>query len=355
MFFTVCDHKYSSCNVFKYKPSLSSLSKKQGRANCDEQGQIRNKNSKIGQRIKNIINYIIILFFMNYFEKLEKAIYYIEKNLKSKILLDEIAGEVYLSKYHFHRIFHSIVGETIYDYIRSRRISKASDELLYSNKKIVDIAFEYQFESQEAFTRSFKKIYHTTPARYRKEKVKKLVFGKSEYTLENLTHIISGITKKPVIMEKDEIIIIGMSTKTSLANNRIPTVRKAFFNRKDEIFSDSNPEIIIGVSKKTPNFDSSDFHENTTYIYAVGKKVNKCINIPDGMELITIPRSMYAIFKHKGTFDKFGLSYVYIYGSWLPRSGYKVSDVPDLEWYNDRFLGPYNDDSEIDIYISLKK
>jgi len=292
---------------------------------------------------------------MNYFEKLEKAIYYIEKNLKSKILLDDIAKEVYLSKYHFHRIFHSIVGETIYDYIRSRRISNAADELLYSNKKIVDIALEYQFESQETFTRSFKNIYHTTPARYRKEKVKKLVFGKSEYTKERLTHIISGITKKPIIVEKDEIKIIGMSTQTSLANNRIPKVRKAFFKRKDEILSDPHPEIIIGVSKKALNFNSSDFHENTTYIYAVGKKVDKCINIPEGMELITIPHCTYAIFKHTGKFDKFGLSYVYIYGSWLPRSGYKVSDVPDLEWYDDRFLGPDNDNSEIDIYISLKK
>ncbi len=292
---------------------------------------------------------------MNYFEKLEKAIYYIERNLKSKIFLDDIAGEVYLSKYHFHRIFHSIVGETIYDYIRSRRISNAADELLYSNKKIVDIALEYQFESQETFTRSFKKIYHTTPARYRKEKVKKLVFGKSEYTKERLTHIISGISKKPVIVEKDEIKIIGMSTKTSLANNRIPKVRKAFFNRKDEILNDVHPEIIIGVSKKALNFNSSDFHENTTYIYAVGKKVNKYINIPEGMELITIPRCTYAIFKHTGKFDKFGLSYVHIYGSWFPRSGYKVSDVPDLEWYDDRFLGPDNDNSEIDIYISLKK
>ena len=292
---------------------------------------------------------------MYYFEKLKKAIYYIEKNLKSKILLDEIAGEVYLSKYHFHRIFHSIVGETIYDYIRRRRISKASDELLYSNKKIVDIAFEYQFESQEAFTRSFKKIFHTTPATYRKEKVKKLVFGKSEYTVENLTHMISGITKKPTIVEKDEITIIGMSTKTSLANSRIPNLRKEFFNRKEEILSDSHPEIVIGVSKKAPDFNSSDFHENTTYVYAIGKKVNECINIPEGMELITIPRSTYAIFQHKGTFHKFGLSYVYIYGSWLPRSGYKVSNVPDLEWYDDRFLGPYNDDSEIDIYISLEE
>lgn len=291
---------------------------------------------------------------MNYFEKLEKAILYIENNLRSKILLDDIAEEVYLSKYHFHRIFHSVVGETIFDYVRNRRISRASDELLNSNKKIADIAFDYQFESQEAFTRSFRKVYHTTPAKYRKERLKKVVFRKREYNKERLRHIISGITKEPAIVEKDEIKIVGMTTKTSLANNRIPKLWNAFLKRKDEIPGTTHPEIIIGVAHKAHDFNSSDFHENTTYLYAVGKKIKDTVNIPEGMELMTIPSCKYAIFRHKGKFDKFGLSYIYIYGSWFPKSNYGVSNSPDLEWYDNRFLGADNDNSEIDIYISIK-
>jgi AraC family transcriptional regulator len=291
---------------------------------------------------------------MNYFKQLEKAILYIEKNLKAKIRLDDIAEEIHLSKYHFHRIFHAIVGETVYDYIRNRRITNASDELLNSDKKIVDVSFDYQFESQEAFTRSFKAIYHMTPAKYRKEKLKKMVFRKNEYNKERLHHIISGITKEPIIVEKDEIKIIGMATKTSLINNSIPKLWNAFLKHKDKIQNKTHPEIIIGAGYKANNFNSFDFHENTTFQYVVGKKITDIINIPEGMELIKIPTCKYAVFRHKGKFDKFGLSYVYIYGSWFPKSGYKVSNSPDLEWYDNRFLGADDDNSEIDIYISIE-
>jgi AraC family transcriptional regulator len=45
---------------------------------------------------------------------------------------------------------------------------------------------------------------------------------------------------------------------------------------------------------------------------------------------------------------------VYIYGSWFPKSGYKVSGSPDIEWYDNRFLGPDNENSEVEIYIPIE-
>lgn len=82
--------------------------------------------------------------------------------------MDDIAEQAGFSKFHFHRIFRTAVGMSITEYVRMRRLANASTALLYTNKRILDIAFYYHFESQEAFTRAFKKYYHLPPGQYRR-------------------------------------------------------------------------------------------------------------------------------------------------------------------------------------------
>lgn len=105
---------------------------------------------------------------MKYEFVLNKTIDYIEEHLHETLKIERFAKHVGFSKYHFHRIFKSIVGMSISEYIRMRRLARASAMLLYTNEKIIDIAFQLHFESQEAFTRTFKKYYHLPPAQYRK-------------------------------------------------------------------------------------------------------------------------------------------------------------------------------------------
>ncbi|KAA1245467.1 helix-turn-helix domain-containing protein [Aquimarina sp. RZ0] len=91
--------------------------------------------------------------------RIRNAITYIEKNLKEKLTLTKIARYACYSKYHFIRIFHASTGETVSDYIRKRRISESAIKLVTTNDSILHIALQYQFESQQAYTRSFKSIY----------------------------------------------------------------------------------------------------------------------------------------------------------------------------------------------------
>lgn len=99
---------------------------------------------------------------------IKKIILYVEENLHEPLSLDSIASQSYFSKYHFHRIFQSSIGMTVTEYIRLRRLANASSDLLYTNERILDIAFYYRFESQESFTRAFKEIYKLPPGKYRK-------------------------------------------------------------------------------------------------------------------------------------------------------------------------------------------
>jgi AraC family transcriptional regulator len=105
---------------------------------------------------------------MKYEICIKRSIEYIEKNLDKKIELKELADRVFMSQYHFHRVFHAAVGEPVGEYIRKRRLTEAAKELVNTEQKIVDIALKYQFGSQETFSKAFKKLYGLPPKEFRR-------------------------------------------------------------------------------------------------------------------------------------------------------------------------------------------
>lgn len=122
---------------------------------------------------------------MNHDACIKKSIEYIEDNLDNKIELKELADKAFLSKYHFHRVFHSVVGEPVAEYIRKRRLKEAASELVTTDNKIVNIALKYQFSSQEAFTKAFKRIYGVPPREFRTSKV--MVFDRRSSNVTKLS------------------------------------------------------------------------------------------------------------------------------------------------------------------------
>ncbi|MGE7943893.1 helix-turn-helix domain-containing protein [Lysinibacillus xylanilyticus] len=105
---------------------------------------------------------------MKYEWVIQKTIDWIESHLHEQISANDIDEVTGFSKYHFHRIFQTSVGMSVSEYIRMRRLANAASTLLNTDERIIDIAFYYQFESQETFTRAFKKLYSLPPGQYRK-------------------------------------------------------------------------------------------------------------------------------------------------------------------------------------------
>jgi AraC family transcriptional regulator len=108
---------------------------------------------------------------MNYYERVQKAIDYIESNLENGIDLEKVAAEAYMSSSNFYRLFFALTGFTVKEYIRRRRISRAASYLKESTENILDIALRHSFESNEAFTRAFKRLTGYPPSAFRKSKL----------------------------------------------------------------------------------------------------------------------------------------------------------------------------------------
>ncbi|MFW6287483.1 MAG: effector binding domain-containing protein [bacterium] len=105
---------------------------------------------------------------MNYYERVEKAIDYMENNLEWEVDIEDVAKEAYMSQRNFYRMFFALTGYTVKEYIRNRRFSNAAKEI-QTGKRIIDIAIKYGFSSHEAFTRSFQKTTGILPGSLKKK------------------------------------------------------------------------------------------------------------------------------------------------------------------------------------------
>lgn len=91
---------------------------------------------------------------------------YIEANLYEKLTLKQLGYAADYSPWHSARLFKELTGKTPFDYIRSLRLSKAALTLRDKEYRIIDVAFDFVFDSHEGFTRAFSKEFGISPKKY---------------------------------------------------------------------------------------------------------------------------------------------------------------------------------------------
>ena len=105
---------------------------------------------------------------MNWITGIQRAIDYTEEHLTDEIDYEAAARQAYSSAFHFQRMFGLLVGYTLGDYIRMRRLSLAADELCRTDDKIIDVALKYGYDTPESFSRAFTRFHGITPTEARR-------------------------------------------------------------------------------------------------------------------------------------------------------------------------------------------
>lgn len=138
---------------------------------------------------------------MRAWESVQRSIQYMEGHLTDKIEMEELAAVAYLSPFYFQRLFNRLVGKTVMEYIKLRRLANAADYLIHNREsRIKDAAYRFGFENHETFTRAFKSVYGMTPESYRSNPRQLAHFHKPDLSMtyqivdENMPLIADGIT-----------------------------------------------------------------------------------------------------------------------------------------------------------------
>lgn len=260
----------------------------------------------------------------------------IEENVSYDVNIKSLSESYSLSPWHFQRLFKSIVGSSLGQYTRGRRLSIAANMLLETDVSILDVAYNVGFSTHESFTRSFKEYFNYSPKDFRLQKPKVLINKKPLLSDELLEHITTGINTEPKIVELPEQLVVGMETKIPspfVDRNKIcdyvATFWYSLFEQEKEVKNRiAHTYYALSISA------TGDFTEDEL-TYIAGVPVLQVENIPKGMKVYTIPKQKVAIFEVKTNIDAQTAQKTvdYIYGYWLPTSKYKRGKGADYELF----------------------
>ncbi len=289
------------------------------------------------------------------YKDLKKLIITIEKNLKSNVTLDGLSMEVNISKFHLSRIFTKVAGMSLMAYIRNRKLSASIHELLNTHLKIIDIAQEYGFEFEQTYIRSFVRAFGLSPNRFRK--LKPSVVIQEVLSLDHLREIgANGIAIHPPIVLYPELLLAGVRHKIYQNNDAQFHEGNAkgneFFNTfRKKISNAVNPHVYFGLVENIPGEPDCNF-------YTPSVQVLSGAGIPQGMVCHKLPTQKYAVFKYIGLHHAMHThinnlldTLRYIYGEWLPVSGYAPAVPYHFERIDERITR--QDYCEVEIYVPV--
>ena len=109
--------------------------------------------------------------------QIQKILKSIEANLDEPLDRKKLIEMTYLSSAAFYPLFRNLIGTSVKDYVQRRRLSASCKDLIDSNKSILVIALQYQYESYESYSRAFKRLTGLSPRQYRKTGVLTRPYG----------------------------------------------------------------------------------------------------------------------------------------------------------------------------------
>jgi len=246
--------------------------------------------------------------------------------------LETLAAKTGYSKYHLCRAFQAATSEPLQTYLRRLRLAKGAQSLM-EGQRVLDVAIECGYQSQEAFHRAFYKMFGTTPKSIQKGNHHASLLIKRPWQ-ESL------MPPKPLPMrevELDELRLKGMGG--SFSYDQISQI-ESLWQRFARLVQPSAGT--YGVTMENPD-------QSNTFLYYASIHDDPH-NTQQELQRITVPAQKYKVFRHEGAASSLINAFNYIWGVWLPeQSNLKVEGI-DFEHYPANY-DPNAVDGWVDIYI----
>lgn len=264
----------------------------------------------------------------NYRQRLTQVIDYIYNNLDGDLSVNALADVAIMSPYHFHRIYRGLAKEPVNATIRRLRLQHAAAELIRSSQPIADIAKKVSYGSLEAFSRAFTLQFGEKPRDYRESRqtdgkacvpyIAMLPADNQEYTDMFETEI----------MDFDAIDLVGYKHQGDYMNIG-GVFEKLFIYGGSHGLLNANTRS-IGLYYGDPQSTPIDELQSMACMTA---KMDDVPTEADAPEAMQIPAGKYATLLFKGSYAELEKPYSWLFGQWLPQSGYEAADFPPFEEY----------------------
>ncbi|WP_338553715.1 AraC family transcriptional regulator [Paenibacillus sp. KS-LC4] len=297
---------------------------------------------------------------MQWLERMNLAIDYIETNLTGEIKLSEAARVACCSSYQFQRMFSFITDVTLGEYIRRRRLTLAALELQHSEAaKVIDVALKYGYESPVSFARAFHALHGITPAMSRQEGVALKAYPRLSFliTIKGAEAMNYRIETK----ESFEVFGIEGVFRVDGGGEEPQTPAKLW----EQSHANGAVKRLEALAGDLPSFVSQNLHPvhsvcsyrktgPDTFPYMLCVFKDEYSNT-DGYTSVSIPAHTWVVFPSEPhPWEQFGETietlYKRFYTEWLPTAGYEQVDGVELE-----MTGVKDDLNYIELWFAVRK
>jgi AraC family transcriptional regulator len=276
---------------------------------------------------------------LNYEERLNRVTAYIHDHLDDEIDLNKLADIACLSPYHWHRIYHSMRGETLAETVKRLRLQRAAGYLANTAMTIEEIAAKSGYGNLQSFTRIFSSVYGMPPGRYRQQG------SHAQFQ----SHTSPG---SHAMYEIDIKTVPATSAVCVHHTGSYMQIGKAF----DTLYGWLATRKLIEPGMRSIGV----FYDDTTVVPEARLRSRACVATGRGfavqppLEPIQIAGGEYAVLRHTGPYADMKAAYEWLYGRWLVLSGREVGDAPWFEEYLNSPRDTAPTDLLTDIYLPLR-
>jgi len=295
-----------------------------------------------------------------YVSRINRVIDYIERNVKKNLSLERLAGVANFSRFHFHRIFRAMVGETLNQFIQRIRIEKAASQLTINSKKsITAIALDCGFSGSAAFARAFKEAFQMSASEFRAEallqdskirktkskerqangKIRKDVDETSCYVDPQTSNLIWRIKMKDkgqIQVEVKDVPEFHVAYIRHIGPYKGDSA--LFENLFGRLMKWAGPR---GLLQHPETRVLAVYHDDPKITEEEKLRTSACITVPGDIRVegevgkMAIGGGKYAVarFELAGS-SEYENAWNTVYGAWLPESGYQPDDGPCYELFH---------------------
>ena len=255
-----------------------------------------------------------------YQRQLDAVTDYIYAHLDDDLSLDRLADVSGFSPYHWHRIYRAVRGETAAQTVRRLRLERAAAMLAQNAWPLERIARRAGFTSADAFSRAFQRAYDRTPGRFRSDRAGG-PNGTGGFRRSAVIPDAESPTPYPVRVEERP------ERRLAVAEHRgsYMGIGRAFARVVDRMGL-RKPRVAIYE-------DDPGIVPEAALRAAAGVVVGPEAEVPEDLETRVVPAGRYAVMRYTGPYASMHAAYLWLYGQWLPASGWEPRDHPVIEEY----------------------
>jgi AraC family transcriptional regulator len=309
-----------------------------------------------------------------YKSRINRVLDYIETNIEKQLDLEELASVANFSKFHFHRIFQGMVGETPYQFILRIRLERAASCLLINPKKcITDIALEMGFSDLSNFSRNFKSFFNISATEWRKSKYfyNNHIADKNSKNKQTKSKTIQAEEMPSMYFCRESKTIkwrTNMKINKSVEVKEFPKMTLAYVRHTgpykgngnlfaglwNKLFSWAGPR---GLTQQPDMKSLVLYHDDPNITDADKLRLSVCITVPKDTKVdgevgkMGIDGGKYVVARFEISEKEFEQAWGWVYGSWFPSSGFQPDDGPCFEMYPEE---PKNGKFVVDICVPVK-